>query len=225
MGNRCRIPSRNFGAALAPLPATRHAESFQHRPDAVSRKGFDPTGKIPPRFAGQVGDVFRVETATHQIDDLRAYRPKEGGPADDLKWRPLRYGVADLHRRTKISQRFNERYLNALSVIDDSTQMSELIRILEKPRGAGKQRVRALHPFSADDHALLKAVNRGEFAINGLRNRDLQILLYNPGPLSRVEKRRRSAAIGHKLRLLRMHGIIQKVAYTHRYQVTAAGRL
>src|SRR5712691_7471150 len=124
MGNRCRIPSRNFGAALAPLPATRHAESFQHRPDAVSRKGFDPTGKIPPRFAGQVGDVFRVETATHQIDDLRAYRPKEGGPADDLKWRPLRYGVADLHRRTEISQRFNERYLNALSGIDDSTQQT-----------------------------------------------------------------------------------------------------
>ncbi len=127
--------------------------------------------------------------------------------------------------RTEISQRANERYLNALSVIDDSTQLSELIRILEKPRGTGKQRVRALHPFSADDHALLKAVNRGEFALNGLRNRDLQPLLYNPGPLSPVEKRRRSAAIGRKLRLLRMHGILQKVPHTHRYQVTAAGRL
>ncbi len=217
-------------------------------------KALTPTGKIPARFAGQittdfktrtsgdrikhrinnnsikgygkahtpVGDLFRVETATNQVDDLRAYRPKEGGPADDLKWRPLRYGVADLYRRTEISQRANERYLNALSVIDDSTQLSELIRILEKPRGAGKQRVRALHPFSADDHALLKAVNRGEFALNGLRNRDLQPLLYNPGPLS---KRRRSAAIGRKLRLLRMHGILQKAPHTHRNQVTAAGRL
>ena len=58
--------------------------------------------------------------------------------------------------------------------------------------------------------------------LNGLRNRDLQPLLYNPGPLS---KRRRSAAIGRKLRLLRMHGILQKVPHTHRYQVTAAGRL
>jgi hypothetical protein len=33
-----------------------------------------------------------------------------------------------------------------------------------------------------------KAINRGEFVLNGLRNRGLQPLLYNPGPLSPVEK-------------------------------------
>ncbi len=213
-----KIPARFAGQITTDFKTRTSGDRIKHRINNNSIKGY---GKAHT----PVGDLFRVETATNQVDDLRAYRPKEGGPADDLKWRPLRYGVADLYRRTEISQRANERYLNALSVIDDSTQMSELIRILEKPRGAGKQRVRALHPFSAEDHALLKAVNRGEFAINGLRNRDLQTLLYNPGPLSPVEKRRRSAAIGRKLRLLRMHGIIQKVAHTHRYQVTAAGRL
>ena len=60
--------------------------------------------------------------------------------------------------------------------------------------------------------------------VNGLRNRDLQ-LLYKPGPVTPAEKRRRSAAIGRKLRLLRGHGIVQKIAHTHRYQVTPAGRL
>ncbi len=45
-----------------------------------------------------------------------------------------------------------------------------------------------LHPFDADDHALLEAVNRGEFVLKGLRNRDLQILLYKPGPVSLKEK-------------------------------------
>jgi hypothetical protein len=72
--------------------------------------------------------------------------------------------------------------------------------------------VRALHPFSPEDHALLEAVNRGEFAINGLRNRDLQTLL--PGPkvsLSAAEKRRRSARMSRQLRMLRAHGLIQKV--------------
>lgn len=41
-------------------------------------------------------------------------------------------------------------------------------------------RVRALRPFQADDDRLLAAVNRGDFAINGLRNRDLQGLQYDP---------------------------------------------
>ena len=127
--------------------------------------------------------------------------------------------------RTEISQRANERYLNALSVIDDSTQLSELIRILEKPRGTGKQRVRALHPFSAERPRPAQGGQSRRVRPQRPRNRDLQPLLYNPGPLSPVEKRRRSAAIGRKLRLLRMHGILQKVPHTHRYQVTAAGRL
>jgi hypothetical protein len=144
---------------------------------------------------------------------------------NDLQWRPLRYGVADMHRRAEISQKANQRYLDALSTIDDSTRISELIRTLEKPRRHGKHRVRALHPFSREDHALLEAVNRVEIALNGLRNRDLQALLYKPGPLSAPGKRRRSAAVGRKLRLLRAHGLIHKVPHTHRYRITPAGRL
>src|SRR5207244_11181093 len=85
--------------------------------------------------------------------------------------------------------------------------------------------VRALHPFEPADLALLQAVNRGEFTINGLRNRDLQALLYSDAPATKAEARRRSAAVSRKLRLLRAHGIIQKLPRTHRYQVTDNGRL
>ena len=38
------------------------------------------------------------------------------------------------------------------------------------------------------------------------------------------ERRRRSAAVSRKLRMLRAHSLIQKVPYTHRYNVTPAGR-
>jgi hypothetical protein len=62
---------------------------------------------------------------------------------------------------------------------------------------------RVLHPFGPDDHAVLQAVNRGEFAIHGLRNRDLQALLYSSAPKTTSEQRRRSAAVSRKLRLLR----------------------
>jgi len=141
----------------------------------------------------------------------------------------MRRGVADLHRRADISQKANERYCDALSTVDDSTRFSEFTHTLEKPCQFQGRRVRALHLFQADDHQLLQAVNRGDFLIRGLRNRDLQLLLYGPvpsdSPLSLKEKRRRSAAISRKLRILRAHGLIRKVPKTHRYQVTSHGRL
>lgn len=43
--------------------------------------------------------------------------------------------------------------------------------------------------------------------------------------MDRIEKRRRSAAVSRKLRLLAAHGLIHKVQKSHRYQVTATGRL
>ena len=76
----------------------------------------------------------------------------------------------------------------------------------------------------AEDKALLAAINHGEFVINGFRNRDLQAILYDTEAASPAEKRRRSAAISRKLRLLRAHGLAQKVPRTHRYHLTEAGR-
>ena len=65
----------------------------------------------------------------------------------------------------------------------------------------------------------------GEFTIHGLRNRDLQRLLYSTPATDKQQTRKRSAAISRKLRLLRAHGLIQKLPHTHRYQVTENGRL
>ena len=174
----------------------------------------------------EAGDVFRVETMTSNVRVFRAYRPKEGGPADQLAWRVMRLGVADLHRRAEVSQNANNRYLDAFAALDDTTRFVELLRPLQQPCRYGGRRVRALRPFQTDDHALLTAVHRGEFAINGFRNRDLRRLLY-PGSdtLPEGERRRCSAAVSRKIRMLRAHGLIQKVPKTHRYQVSPAGRL
>ena len=97
---------------------------------------------------------------------------------------------------------------------------------LDQPCQNGGRRLRALRPFQPDDYALLAAVNRGQFAINGFRNRDLQRLLYPSSKLlPDCERRRRSATVSRKLAMLRAHGPIQKVPKTHRYQLTNTGRL
>ena len=46
-----------------------------------------------------VGSVLRIETTLNDPTDFKVFRPKEGGPAEELAWRPLRKGVADLYRR------------------------------------------------------------------------------------------------------------------------------
>ena len=72
--------------------------------------------------------------------------------------------------------------------------------------------------------ALLAAVSRGEFTVNGFRNRDLQGIFFSQPAGTPSEARRRSAWVSRKLRLLRAHGLIRKVPGTHRYHVTATGR-
>ena len=86
------------------------------------------------------------------------------------------------------------------------------------------KRVRGLRPWAADEVALFEAVNRAEFCVNGVRNRDLQRLLFATAPRSSQERRRRSARISYLLRILRAHGILHKVPKSHRYKVSPKGR-
>ena len=136
----------------------------------------------------------------------------------------MRKGIADLHRRAEVSQKANERYLNALASVDDSTSLREVIGPIEKPVTWNGKRVRALHPFDDQDRLLLEAISRGEFLINGLSNKDLQPLLHATAAKSDQDRRRQSSAISRKLRLLRAHHLIRKVPGSHRYHVTHQGR-
>jgi hypothetical protein len=170
------------------------------------------------------GAVLRPELTMNAPGQFRVFRHKAGESEGSMQWRPLRAGVADLHRRAEVSQKALDRYCTALARVDDTTTLRELIEPIEKRVSWNGHWMRALHPFETADLELLRAVNRGEFTINGLRNRDLQALLYPAPPASKIESRRRSAAVSRKLRLLRAHRILQKLPHTHRYQVTDHGR-
>jgi hypothetical protein len=296
-------------------------------------------GEVPPGFAGEVqsdlkcreegvrvkhwlnhnslklydkGSVLRPEVTINDPGDFRVYRPREGDPDGAKAWRPLRYGVADLHRRAEVCQAANARYLEALAAVAETTPLRRLVEPVCRPvsvllsarparaadqaaaaavalaavvpadriepaaasvladspdqpaapmpaDGANplaarlvaveavapppdtaevpvghtaasatpprrRRRVRALNPLGAEDGTLLEAVSRHEFLINGLRNRDLRRLLFPTEPATAQEQRRRSGVITRKLRLLRAHGLLHKVAKTHRYVVSEQGR-
>jgi len=174
------------------------------------------------------GSVLRVETTINDARDMKVYRAKEGPEGDVPKtcaWRRLRKGVADLPRRAEISQAANERYLNALAAAQATTPLGKLAeRVCRRCEWQGR-RFRALNPLAPDDAQLLSAICRGEFTINGFRNRDLRPILFGAADSDPQQLRRQSAAVTRKLRLLRAHGLIKKVPKTHRYVLTVQGTL
>jgi hypothetical protein len=168
------------------------------------------------------GSVLRVETVINHTRDMKVYRTKEGDEGGEMSWQRLRKGVADIQRRTEISQAANDRYLEALATVDDSRSLAEVAEAVCEPVTWQGKRVRGLNPLAKEDARLLEAVNRGEFAINGFRNRDLRQLLFQK-PKDKTQERKQSAAVTRKMRLLRAHGLIHKIAKTHRYQISPLG--
>ena len=110
--------------------------------------------------------------------------------------------------------------------MDSPKPLKDLATQLSRPTTWNGQRVRGLN-LLGEDAALLQAVGRGEFLINGLRNRDLQALLFDSpatGDDDPRQQRRRSGQVTRKLRMLRAHGLLKKVSHTHRYMVSNKGR-
>jgi len=211
------VPTRFAGEVVSDLRPRAEGVRIKHAVNGNSVKLYD-------KAYTPVGNVLRAEATITNVADLRVYRPVEGDRDGELAWRVMRRGIADLHRRAELSGKITERYLDALASVDEETTLDDLLRRLGRPAIWNGRRVRALRPFAADDRALLAAVSRGEFTLNGFRNRDLQGLFFSQAATTLVEARRRSAWVSRQLRLLRAHGLIRKVPGTHRYHVTASGR-
>jgi len=194
---------------------------IKHRPEGIRIK--HRVGKNSLKLYDKFAKVLRTEFTMNDAKDFKVYRPREKDPGGKCRWRPMRHGVADLHRRAQVSQAANERYLDALAATDTSVQLGDLVRAVCTPTSWHGKRVRALRPWTPDDMELLRAVGDGKFAINGFRNRDLQDLLFKTVPSSVREKQRRSGRVSRLLRLLRAHHLIQRVPSTYRYVLTPKG--
>jgi hypothetical protein len=170
-------------------------------------------------------NALRLETTINDPSGYRVFRAKEGAPEGAPKsWQQLRKGVADLGRRAEVSQAANGRLAESLASVAETTPLGKLLEPLCRPvQDARGRRHRALNPTAGADGELLRCLARGEFLINGFRNRDLRPLLYPATTDPRV-RRQQAAAMTRKLALLRAHGLIVKVQKTHRYRLSAEGQ-
>ncbi len=204
-------PNSFRGDIASTLKRRAEGVRLKHTVNGNSLKMYDKEGRI-----------LRVETTIVNPKPFRVYRCSEAQPGGKKQWRYLRRGVADLWRRAQVSRAANTRYLSALASTTEKTPLHTVVRPLCRPVTVEHQRYRPLNPW-AQDADLLEAISQGEFALNGLRNRDLRHRLFGVCH-DRTALRRQAAAITRKLALLRAHGLIKKITGTHRWVVTEHGR-
>jgi hypothetical protein len=219
---------RFLGRSRTPMTTGVH-HSFQGevvsdvktRPEGIRIKHRVNVNSI--KMYDKQGSVLRIETTINDARDMKVFRTAESDPSGPKSWRTLRKGVVDLPRRVQISQTANTNYLSALAAVDVQTPLGDVVDAVSTPVTRDGQRARGLNPITGQDARFAALLQRGEFAINGFRNRDVRPLLY-PQDETPIQKRRSSGKVTRLLRLFRAHNLIRKIPGTHRYQLTATGR-
>jgi hypothetical protein len=218
LGQKVPLHARSGGEGIHGNDRRAVITDLKQRPEGLRIR--HRLGSNSIKMYNKQGSVLRVETTLNNVSELKSPRRQEG----KVLWKRMRKGIADARQRAAVSQAANQRYLEALAVVDTPITLKSLTELLARPLRWGKQRIRGLNLLGEHDAKLLETVGKAEFLIHGLRNRDLQSVFFGDSTDDPKEKRRRSAQIGRKLRMLRAHGLLCKLAHTHRYMVSEKGR-
>lgn len=214
LGNRVNkdgsIP-KNFNADVI--------SSLQERHEGARVKHY--LNKNSVKMYNKSGNVLRVEATINQpTNGMKVLRAEKGNEKTD--YRKLRKGLVDLKARGKISQAINGRYVNAFADLKSDVQADKILQEVHQRVEVDGKCFRALDVFGKDME-LLQAMGRGEFRIEGFRNRDLRDQLFSFTE-DKQEEKKQSAKVSRFLRIMRAHGIIKKFPKSHRYQLTAKGQ-
>lgn len=197
--------------------------TLHNRPEGVRIKHQVKRNSV--KMYNKQGQILRVETTINDPKDFKVLRQKQGDEHGKKEWLRMRKGIADLYARAQVSDASNKRYIEALVSFNTSKTIAELVSPICKANKLNNKRVRPIRPWEEGDKLLLQTANKGNYVLSGFRNRDL-FAVFNPPKkkISEVEKKRKKARITRQIRILRGHGIVKKVAHSHRYLVTTKGR-
>ncbi|MDE3100578.1 MAG: hypothetical protein KGJ88_14005 [Verrucomicrobiota bacterium] len=184
-------------------------------------------GATSLKMYDKVGSVLRIECTTSDVTTFKHRRKVEprrsAGPGQNqsdagsrgaIKWAPMRKTFYSLGAVAGAMSACNRRYLAYISQWPDRTgQRHALGEVTASRRDKKDRSVRGVNFFRADDLQFLRALQRGEHQIQGVRNRTLQPHLPDWKP----------ARISRTLRRFRVLKLIKPVAGTRKYYPTARG--
>ena len=160
------------------------------------------------------GLVLRIETTTNDVSFFKHYRKVEHRDGtSSMKNASVLKTIYSLGAMAGLMTAANRRYLAFISSLDQPNLGTKHLDKISGPVQHNDRSYRGFNLFSSVDLSLFLAIVRGEFTINGFRNRDLQRRLrLNGSQVTRLLKR------------LRLHGLTKKVVSSHKYYLTNLGR-
>ena len=171
------------------------------------------------------GSILRIETTINQTRDFKVFRHPDDNLNRPASWQKMRKGVSDLHRRCEISNQCNERYADALASAQVEEKLKEVVAPACNRIGKKGKSYRGLNPWQEQDYQLLRFLAQGEQALSGFRNKDLRRWLYPQSEDADKQPHRKYAGrTTRRIKLLRVHGLVRKVAKENRYMLTAKGQ-
>jgi hypothetical protein len=168
------------------------------------------------------GLVLRIETVINNPREFRVRRMRTRAGRREMAWCPMNKGVCNLYHYREVALAANERYLEALSVVDDPAPAYRKVEKLTEPVVKAGRSYAGFNPASRPDVKLFKSVLDGDHLVRGFRNTDIRETLYTATD-DPAERRRQSAAVGRLLKRLHVRGLIKKVPRSRRWLVTHNG--
>jgi hypothetical protein len=214
-----KVPEHGYG-----LLSGEAKIDLRERADGTRLKFWYNTNAL--KFYDKEKIALRIETTINSPKEYKVFRAKEGQPDDAPKsWQHLRKGVADLPRRAEVADAANKRLAESLASVAAPQTLGELLQPLgQAVLKNGRRLARPLNPLTGADGELLRTLAQGDYLLNGFRNRDLRSSLLGAST-DPIERRQQSAKISRLLAILKGHGLILRIQKTHRYQLTAHGRI
>jgi uncharacterized membrane protein len=198
--------------------------------------------KLDPRYQGEIGNnynvriegsrikhtmgsssikmydkfskILRIETIANDISFFKHFREvvhRDGSTSHQMaSLKKNIYSLSFLAENLKAS---NKRYLEFISAFDNKEVGRKRLEKVTSSKTESNRNYKGFNFFNKDDLTILTAIMRGEFNINGFRNKNLQKLLgFTASKISRLIKR------------LRIHGLIKKAKDSYKYYVTKIGK-
>jgi hypothetical protein len=104
------------------------------------QKGRWPGARIKHRMTNnwlkmydKFGLILRIETVINNPRELRVRRLRARNGRREMAWCPMNKGVCNLYRYREVSLAANQRYLDALSVVDDPAPAYHQVEELTEP--------------------------------------------------------------------------------------------
>ncbi len=160
--------------------------------------------------------ILRIETTINKPQELRTKRSVrhcDGTITTEVAY--LSKSIYSLHLIKQISKAANQRYLETLACFDDNSIGSNRLESIASAVYHNHRSYAGFNICKKSDLRLIRVIERGEFAISGIRNKDIRKLLPD---LS-------ASTVSRIIRRMRDHHLLRKVANGYRYFLTELGRV